>query len=499
VKVLYLIPGLGAGGGAERSLLGMTPHLDAAGVDLTVAYFVTRATDNAAAYRDAGATVVHIEPTSWIGRVRAVRRLLRSVRPDLLHTTLYDADLIGRIAAIGSGVDVLTSFVSMNFDIGRSADPHYRWGRVELARFATSVTARHLTVAAHAISDAARQSAARTLGFPIDEVTVIHRGRDLAAAQRPTDVERKAVRAEVGVAEDAPMILAVGRQEFQKDHATLVRAMPLVRRKHPGAVLAIAGRPGSMTPRIEALVAELDLHDAVRLLGHRDDVDVLLGSADMLAFSSVLEGFGAAALEAVAAGVPMVVSRIPPMIEIFSGTDIPLATAGDPRSFADAIVAGLDDPDSAAAVVESARRHLEVAFSTERSAAGLVELYRRLAGGGAAEGSRRSRHLVVVDDLTRPGGPIAADRQPADRLLAMSTPDDELVIAAFAAVPPATEAAFTERGIVVHRLGGASKVGRAVALRRLTSALAPVTVERVDGRLGLLERVAVARSRGGAR
>ncbi len=106
MKVLYLIPGLGSGGGSERSLLTVTPHLVAAGIELTIAYFVVRPNDNAAAYRDAGARVVLLPARSLPGRVREVRRLLRQVRPDVLHTTLFEADQAGRLAAVGMPVRV---------------------------------------------------------------------------------------------------------------------------------------------------------------------------------------------------------------------------------------------------------------------------------------------------------------------------------------------------------------------------------------------------------
>src|SRR5690242_6224945 len=112
-----------------------------------------------------------------------------------------------------------------------------------------------------------------------DRIDVIPRGRDPLALGIRSDDRRGAARAALGVADAVPLVVAVGRQEYQKGFDVLLDAFGSVRRTFPRARLVIAGRAGNATPRLRT-------HDGegVELLGHRDDVAELLCAADVFAF-----------------------------------------------------------------------------------------------------------------------------------------------------------------------------------------------------------------------
>jgi phosphatidylinositol alpha-1,6-mannosyltransferase len=127
-------------------------------------------------------------------------------------------------------------------------------------------------------------------------------------------IDTGAVRRAYGL-DGAPWILTVARLDWHKGFDTVIRALPAVRAMHPEARYAIAG-VGASRPYLEALVAELRLGDAVRFLGFVPDADLpaVYNVADVFALVSrrhdlLVEGFGIAAVEASACGVPVVAGR----------------------------------------------------------------------------------------------------------------------------------------------------------------------------------------------
>jgi glycosyltransferase involved in cell wall biosynthesis len=182
-------------------------------------------------------------------------------------------------------------------------------------------------------------------------------------------------------------VLTVGGIEPRKGSIELLEAYALLRRTHPEVALVVAGgetlfdyRP--YRARWEARAVELGVEPVV--LGPVPDPDLpaLVAAADAFAFPSVKEGFGLAAMEALAAGVPTVVSDLPVLRQVFDGA---VTFADGPEGLAKALAEALDAPDPHRAEVgrglaarhtwtESARRHLDLYRSLVRSRGG---------GGGA--------------------------------------------------------------------------------------------------------------------
>ena len=129
LRVLSVIDSLGPGG-AERSLLEMIPGLRSHGIDVDIA-ILKLAEPN---IHDAAAAV-GIEPilVGGPGRVSSVRSLRRQIKNgdySLVHTNLYEADIAGRVAALASGVPVLTSLVNERYSPERLNDPNVRSTRL---------------------------------------------------------------------------------------------------------------------------------------------------------------------------------------------------------------------------------------------------------------------------------------------------------------------------------------------------------------------------------
>lgn len=386
VRVLYVIDSL-VPSGAERSLAALAPAYAARGVQLHVAYLQERA-GLQEELRDAGADVLSVAgPGGRLGWVRRLRAAIDARSPHLVHTTLAEADLAGRIAGRLSSVPVVSSLVNLQHAPERFADPLVPTWKQRAARLADRVTARSV-VRFHAISKYIADAMAVILRVPRGRIDVVPRGRPAEALGSRTPERRRAARASLRLGEETPLLLSVARQDRQKGLDVLLRAMPAVLARRPATRLAISGRDGGMTPELRALVDRLGLGTAVTFLGLRDDVPELLCAADAFVFPSRWEGLGSVLLEAMALEAPIVATDIPPIREVVNGGQAvaALVPVEDDAALAGAILAQLDDPAAAAARAAAARRRFLERYTIEPVADGMVAFYDRAlrAAGGAA-------------------------------------------------------------------------------------------------------------------
>ncbi len=377
MRVLHVINGLGAGG-AERSLADMLPGLEAQGVEHTVVCFYHRAegVEQSVAARY---PIMFIEPRDLPRRVVALRKIIRARRPDIVHTTLVESDLVGRLAALRSGVRVLTSLVNTNYDEEDFADPHVNRTKLRFLQVVHGYTLRHMTAHVHAISEAVKESAIEHLGVRPQNITVIPRGRSIERLGVPGAARRAEVRRSLGIGEETFLLLNVARHEHPKGHAYLLDALEHHLADRPEMQLLIAGRRGTKTPEIERRCQTPQLLDRVRMLGHRDDVPGLLAAADVFVFPSLREGLGGAAIEASALAVPVVASDLPALREVVvdgeTGILVPLRA---PEAIAAAIRRLADDPALRLALGTAGRARFEAHFQLETTIAATYALYRAI-------------------------------------------------------------------------------------------------------------------------
>jgi glycosyltransferase involved in cell wall biosynthesis len=173
--------------------------------------------------------------------------------------------------------------------------------------------------------------------------------------------------------ESTPVVLCVGRLDPEKDHKTLLRAVGLV----PGVVLVLAG-DGPLSERLHTLADELGIASRVRFLGKRMDVPQLLKAADVYVQPSLWEGFGIAALEAMAAGKPVIASNVPGLAEVIGDAGI-LFPVGDVGHLAQSITTLLGDANYRQALGEAAQQRSRM-FSLDKTLDCYEKLYREVAG-----------------------------------------------------------------------------------------------------------------------
>lgn len=377
-RVLYVIDSL-APGGAETSLAELAAPLIQRGIELHVLPLGVRR-DLAERLESAG-VVVHPQPSrrGRLANVNAVLSACRQVRPDLVHTTLFEADVAGRTAARLLSVRSSTSLVNDSY--GRSHYAEISTLKLTAARGVDSMTARFAT-RFHAITQAIAESVPPRIGVPTNKVEVIPRGRDpLAYPLRTLEATRRA-RAELDLPQDAPIVLAIGRLEPQKGLLQLLDALPELARDHQGIVTLIAGKDGRAAESLRRTASASGLD--VRFLGHRKDVVRLLTAADVFCFPSEREGFGGVLIEAMAVGCPVVATSIPTSREVLgegpTGTGA-LVPVGDRRALARALAQTLSGDGVALGRAATARSRFTALFSIDTVASQMAGFFEGVASG----------------------------------------------------------------------------------------------------------------------
>jgi len=378
VKVLFVINSLGTGG-AERSLSEMLPFLCARGIEVRIACL---------GHREEGVEeavsgmydVTFLTGRSLPQRASELRRLIKSERPDIVHSTIFESDLAARLAAIRLPCVVLTSLVNTSYEPERLADPNVVSWKLHATRLVDGLTARHLNDHFHAITKAVADSAVLRLGVDPAKITVVTRGRDRQRLGQPGAGRRRKVRARLGIDSEAVVLLNVGRQDYQKGHRDLLRAFAQVAAAHPETVLVQAGRRGHATAEMEQFLLDSSIADRVHLVGHRDDVPDLMAASDIFVFPSHYEGLGGAVIEAMALGLPVVVSRAPALLEVIEdGGNGLSAPVGDPRALAEAISTLVDDRTLREQFGRRSRKIFDEHFELSRSMRQMVAMYESLA------------------------------------------------------------------------------------------------------------------------
>ena len=395
MRILFVINGLGTGG-AERSLAEMLPGFVERGMEPTVACLARRAEGVQPELVERGYDIRFLSPAPSVSRAAGIptwtwelRRLIDWTRPNVVHTTHFESDVSGRLAARGRRVPVVSSLVNTLDDPVRRSDPTVGRLSLGLVRKVDAFTARRYTTHFHAISEAVKRDAVRGMRIPADRVTVVPRGRSRDRLGLPGRDRRMAVRRRVGLGPDDEVVLNVGRQEYQKGQRYLIEAFALLAQDRPRATLVIAGREGLGSGDVRGALDSLPagVVERVKVLGHRGDVPDLLAAADVFAFPSLYEGLGGAVLEAMALGVPVVASDLPALREVVEpGGNALLVRPADPASLAGAIRAVLDDAGRAAAMGRRGIELFESRFSLEHVTERMSELLSSVAATRSGRG-----------------------------------------------------------------------------------------------------------------
>lgn len=351
-------------GGSERHLLTLLPALRALGIDARFAGLDDADPDPF--YEQLGDLGVPYErirsPRDLDLRVaRALTRVVRRERPDIVHTHLVHADVYGTLA----GTLARTALVSTKHN-----DDPFRAGSFRYAERALALRARRLICITHAL----REFNLRRVGLPARKLEVIYYGLDeLPAAWGPPGGPE--------LAEEARVLLAIARLERQKGLDVAIEALARLRDHHPRVVLVVLGS-GPLEAELRELARAHGVDDRVHFPGRSGDVASWLLRSEMLVHPARWEGFGLVLLEAMLAARPVVATRVSAIPEVVEhGVTGLLVPPDDGGALADAIDELLSDPGRAAAYGEAGRARAREHFSVSEMAERTRDAYSRALDG----------------------------------------------------------------------------------------------------------------------
>jgi glycosyltransferase involved in cell wall biosynthesis len=298
------------------------------------------------------------------GLVRLVR-LVRAWRPDVVHSHMVHANLMARALRLLAPVPALVSTIHNIYEGGRLRMMAYRL---------TNSLVDHMTIVSQAAAD--RFIADRIV--PKELLRVVPNGVDTERFRTLPPGTRESLRRSLGIGSEFTW-LAVGRFEVAKDYPNMLRAFARLREQQPDAVLLLVGR-GSLQVETEALARELGLGGAVRFLGVRSDVPAVMAMADGYVMSSAWEGMPMVLLEAAAAGLPIVATRVGGNQEVvIDGETGFLTPPRDSEALAAAMKRLGELPEAQRrSMGERAREHIRGHYGLDRVAERWEELYREV-------------------------------------------------------------------------------------------------------------------------
>jgi len=389
--VVAVLPGITPDAGTETSFVAVAEELTGLGVRFHLVLLTDRQT-LVPPLRELGVQIHDLSGhRTLLGRTRAIRSLVADLRPDVVHASLHEATIPTQLALVGTGVPLLVSWVNTNYGEGRLGDPGVTAWKLGGVRLVEGLLGRASGSWYHAVTPAVGLLNGQAIHAPMRRVLLGERGRD--PDRFPFRDGRRAPRpGGLPVDEDGEMVLAVGRQEHQKDYPLLLRSFDRLARRRPGVELVVAGRPGAATPEIEHIRAGLSAADRIHLVGQRDDVPDLLRSADVVVCSSRREGAAGALVEAMATGVPVVSVRVAGLEGVLLDGENSVVVARDDLDLG--IERVLDDADLAERLTRTARRDFEARFTTTTAAARMRDLYAAVAR--TARGERPQGRLLVT-------------------------------------------------------------------------------------------------------
>lgn len=321
----------------------------------------------------------NISPASDLLAYIRLLRVIRREAPDITVTIGPKAGLIGGLASATCQV---------------ACRVQTKWGiRLETTTGALRIlllAADKLAAAcAHAVFCDSQSGRQRTIELglaPRHKVRVIAEGSangiDVGRFSPNPENSRAAAafRSSAGIPENAPLVGFVGRISRDKGLAELLGCWPLIRKRHPGACLALIGENECAESGEKTLFEALRRLPGVHVAGQMSGLERVFPAFDLLLLPSHREGFGVVVLEAAALGVPTVGFSVTGMKDsVVPGETGQLVAFGDVAGLADATCAYLSDPGLRARHGDAGRRRVSERFRREQVWEGYLAAYRELA------------------------------------------------------------------------------------------------------------------------
>jgi glycosyltransferase involved in cell wall biosynthesis len=350
MKLVFIITGTGVGGAEtmlHRVLTRLSPELKPHVISMAA---VGKIGDK---LRALGIPLESLNMRRGIPNPVALMRLIRRLRyqkPDLVHTWMYHADLMGGVAARLAGVPALAWCIRNS-----TLAPDYNTSLTLAVVKASAFLSHRVPDRILCCSEAARRIHV-AWGYAPEKMVVVPNGFDIARF-KPDPNARLSVRKELGLLLETPLVGLIGRWDQQKNHEGFFDAAAVLHFRRPEVHFLLAGHGIDRSNQtIERFLAANGLTSVTHLLGLRDDIPRLMAALDVLATSSAYgEAFPNVVGEAMASGVPCAVTDVGDSAYIVGDTGR-VVSSGDMEGLAHAIDSLLEMPAEASRILGARAR-----------------------------------------------------------------------------------------------------------------------------------------------
>jgi len=363
LRILYLTASVSVGG-AERMLLCLAKQIHSAGLPSHILVFNNRneADSLLPQFQALDLPFHHITLNRFYDPrvIRAITDYTRQHQIELIHTHLADADIVGKVVGQRLRIPVISTLHTIPQGYENAAF-HRRWP----IRFTTRNLATHLI----AVSEEIRRQFIARWRIPSRRISTIYNGVDMETFLSITE----------GTKKNSPFVITnIGSLTPQKAQHVLLDAAKLVLARQPQTQFLIVGR-GALAQDLAARARGLGIADRVEFTGLRQDVPQILADSDIFVLSSLREGMSLAAIEAMAAARPVVLTDVggnPELVE--AGVQGLIVPSGDAAALAEALLTLREDPSRRTGIGRAARARVRDVFSLETMTRQYEELYRQI-------------------------------------------------------------------------------------------------------------------------
>jgi len=316
--------------------------------------------------KDLGVEVTSLEAKSKLNPLITYRlyKKLKNQQPDILHTFLFHANVLGRIVGKIAGIEHIVSAIRNEYFGSKIREKIVKW---------TKNLCDHTTVVSQYTADKLEKR-----GVISSKNKVITNGVNIEELTLEDKETKQQIKKELKLKKKEPIIIGAGSLTEQKGFSYLIKAIARLSDKYPNIFLMILGS-GPKKDKLQQLIEKLGVEENVKLLGRQDNVKDYLQLSNIFVLSSLWEGMPNVLLEAQAVGVPSVATKVSGVSEIIDeGKNGVMVEPQSKGALVDGIETILDQMDTEEAIKKAAKEKIKQEFSLESMTKDYINFYKNL-------------------------------------------------------------------------------------------------------------------------
>lgn len=308
--------------------------------------------------------LLQITEKNLLGRIKKFRSIISDYHPDIVHSILYEANIVSRLSSIGSNYISVESLVNKPYLKQREFQNDkikYKFAVIKLIDKYTS----HLVDQFHAVGQAVANHYMKVYDQKF-EYTVVHRGRPIPKFNEQIMDEKK----------EKFTIITTARQEYQKGLIYLLKAVKTLN----GLVkFQILGRKGAATPQLKKFINENEMENDVEFCGYLEDINPVVRNADLYVSASLFEGLPGSVIEAMSHRKPLLLSDIEEHREVAQvGENALFFTPGNVNEIVEGIKNFIDNPKMLKNFGSNSFKIFQEKFTEDAMVDGMVNFYKEI-------------------------------------------------------------------------------------------------------------------------